>query len=198
MPSMPRLAEVAAWRGTRPAAAAPTGSTGSSEQQQQHRGESPMSESQPSPPSDSQQQQQPPSSAQQQQQLQDDRRDPSSVLGRPPPSAAIYHGGYYTQEDVAQVGVSGEGEACGVPAGLGLLLKIKSQTSRHCIQVINARMLFPTWCVSGSSLKWCVTDVLLQVVAYAAARCIEVVPEIELPGHCVAALAAYPHLSCEH
>jgi hypothetical protein len=37
-----------------------------------------------------------------------------------------------------------------------------------------------------------------QVIAYAAARGIEVVPEIELPGHCVAALAAYPHLSCEH
>eukprot|EP00775_Hariotina_reticulata_P014504 gene14504-14629_t len=34
-----------------------------------------------------------------------------------------------------------------------------------------------------------------QVVAYAAERCIEVVPEIELPGHCVAALAAYPELS---
>jgi len=38
---------------------------------------------------------------------------------------------------------------------------------------------------------------LVQVVAYAAERCIEVVPEIELPGHCVAALAAYPELSCE-
>jgi N-acetyl-beta-hexosaminidase len=37
----------------------------------------------------------------------------------------------------------------------------------------------------------------VQIVAYAAERCIEVVPEIELPGHCVAALAAYPHLSCE-
>ena len=36
-----------------------------------------------------------------------------------------------------------------------------------------------------------------EVVAYAAARGILVVPEIEMPGHCVAALAAYPHLSCE-
>ncbi|WIA17432.1 hypothetical protein OEZ85_014282 [Tetradesmus obliquus] len=34
------------------------------------------------------------------------------------------------------------------------------------------------------------------VVAYAAERGIEVVPEIELPGHCCAALAAYPNLSC--
>ncbi|HNW60919.1 MAG TPA: family 20 glycosylhydrolase [bacterium] len=35
-----------------------------------------------------------------------------------------------------------------------------------------------------------------EVVAYAADRHIEVVPEIEMPGHCMAALAAYPELSC--
>lgn len=35
-----------------------------------------------------------------------------------------------------------------------------------------------------------------EIVAYAAERGITVVPEIEMPGHCVAALAAYPHLSC--
>lgn len=35
-----------------------------------------------------------------------------------------------------------------------------------------------------------------EVVAYAARRFIVVVPEIELPGHCGAALACYPHLSC--
>lgn len=35
-----------------------------------------------------------------------------------------------------------------------------------------------------------------EVVEYAASRCITVVPEIEMPGHCVAALAAYPELSC--
>jgi len=35
-----------------------------------------------------------------------------------------------------------------------------------------------------------------DVVAYAAARSIIVVPEIELPGHSLAALAAYPELSC--
>ena len=42
-------------------------------------------------------------------------------------------------------------------------------------------------------------DVLLQlreIVAYAAARHIDIVPEIELPGHCGAALASYPNLSC--
>lgn len=35
-----------------------------------------------------------------------------------------------------------------------------------------------------------------EVVAYAAKRHITVVPEIELPGHASAAIAAYPHLSC--
>jgi hexosaminidase len=34
------------------------------------------------------------------------------------------------------------------------------------------------------------------IVAYAAERQISVVPEIEIPGHCTAALASYPHLSC--
>lgn len=34
------------------------------------------------------------------------------------------------------------------------------------------------------------------IVAYAAARHITVIPEIELPGHSVAALAAYPELAC--
>jgi hexosaminidase len=40
-------------------------------------------------------------------------------------------------------------------------------------------------------------DDVREVVAYAAARHITVVPEIEMPGHSVAALAAYPNLSCE-
>ena len=35
-----------------------------------------------------------------------------------------------------------------------------------------------------------------EVVAYAASRFVTVVPEIEMPGHCTAALAAYPQLSC--
>lgn len=35
-----------------------------------------------------------------------------------------------------------------------------------------------------------------EIVAYAAARHIMVVPEIEMPGHSLAALAAYPHLAC--
>lgn len=39
-------------------------------------------------------------------------------------------------------------------------------------------------------------DDIREVVAYAAKRHVMVVPEIEMPGHSVAALAAYPHLSC--
>lgn len=35
-----------------------------------------------------------------------------------------------------------------------------------------------------------------RVVDHAAARGIRVMPEVELPGHCLAALAAYPELSC--
>ena len=35
-----------------------------------------------------------------------------------------------------------------------------------------------------------------EVVAYAAARHITIVPEIEMPGHCIAALAAYPQFGC--
>jgi len=35
-----------------------------------------------------------------------------------------------------------------------------------------------------------------DVVAYAAKRFVEVIPEIEMPGHASAAIAAYPYLSC--
>ena len=39
-------------------------------------------------------------------------------------------------------------------------------------------------------------DEVRRVVAYAAARGITVVPEIEMPGHALAALASYPELGC--
>lgn len=35
-----------------------------------------------------------------------------------------------------------------------------------------------------------------EVLAYAKTRFVEVIPEIEMPGHCLAALAAYPEFSC--
>lgn len=40
-------------------------------------------------------------------------------------------------------------------------------------------------------------DQIREVVKYAADRYINIVPEIEMPGHCMAALAAYPELSCD-
>lgn len=39
-------------------------------------------------------------------------------------------------------------------------------------------------------------DEIREVVAYAKSRFIEVVPEVELPGHALAALAAFPEFSC--
>ena len=39
-------------------------------------------------------------------------------------------------------------------------------------------------------------DEIREIVAYAAERRITIVPEIEMPGHSLAALASYPELSC--
>jgi hexosaminidase len=39
-------------------------------------------------------------------------------------------------------------------------------------------------------------DEIREVVQYAARRLITVVPEVEMPGHSMAALASYPHLGC--
>lgn len=43
---------------------------------------------------------------------------------------------------------------------------------------------------------WYSQDQIREIVDYAAARGINIVPEIDLPGHMTAALAAYPHLGC--
>lgn len=40
-------------------------------------------------------------------------------------------------------------------------------------------------------------DDMREIVRYAAERHIEVIPEIEMPGHAVAALVAYPQYSCD-
>jgi hexosaminidase len=39
-------------------------------------------------------------------------------------------------------------------------------------------------------------DDIRAIVKYASERCIQVIPEIEMPGHTMAALVAYPELSC--
>lgn len=43
---------------------------------------------------------------------------------------------------------------------------------------------------------WYTQDDIREIVEYAALKGIEVIPEIDLPGHMLAALAAYPHLGC--
>ena len=43
---------------------------------------------------------------------------------------------------------------------------------------------------------WYTQDQIREVVAYAASKGIDVIPEIDLPGHMIAALAAYPELGC--
>ncbi len=51
----------------------------------------------------------------------------------------------------------------------------------------------------GDGIPYCgfyTQEEIRQVVAYAAARHITIVPEIEMPGHAKAALASYPELAC--
>jgi hexosaminidase len=43
---------------------------------------------------------------------------------------------------------------------------------------------------------WYSQDQIREIIQYAAERYITVVPELDLPGHFSAALAAYPHLGC--
>lgn len=51
----------------------------------------------------------------------------------------------------------------------------------------------------GTVLKGFYTqEEIKDVVAYAKERCIEVIPELELPGHELSAIAAYPELSCRN
>lgn len=45
---------------------------------------------------------------------------------------------------------------------------------------------------------WYTQDQVREVVAYAARRHVTIVPEIEMPGHAVEVLAAYPQFGCGH
>lgn len=44
---------------------------------------------------------------------------------------------------------------------------------------------------------WYTQDDLKEIVAYAKERYIEILPEVDFPGHMVAAVTAYPELSCD-
>jgi len=55
------------------------------------------------------------------------------------------------------------------------------------------------WCTQKDGFKYggyYTQQEIKEIVAYAAERYITVIPEIELPGHSSAAIAAYPFLSC--
>src|SRR5690606_15995642 len=39
-------------------------------------------------------------------------------------------------------------------------------------------------------------DEAREIVEYASGKYVNVIPEIEMPGHALAALASYPHLGC--
>lgn len=41
-------------------------------------------------------------------------------------------------------------------------------------------------------------DDIRDIIAYASARNVEIIPEFEIPGHELAAIASYPHLSCRN
>ncbi len=43
---------------------------------------------------------------------------------------------------------------------------------------------------------WFSQEQVREIIAYAAAKGIDIIPEIDLPGHMLAALAAYPELGC--
>ncbi len=43
---------------------------------------------------------------------------------------------------------------------------------------------------------WFTQEQIREIIAYAAAKGIDIIPEIDLPGHMLAALAAYPELGC--
>ncbi|MGY1520304.1 beta-N-acetylhexosaminidase [Luteimonas sp. A482] len=51
--------------------------------------------------------------------------------------------------------------------------------------------------VTGGRSGWYTQDELRQLVAYAQARGITIVPEIDVPGHVQAALASYNELACD-
>ena len=44
---------------------------------------------------------------------------------------------------------------------------------------------------------WFSQEQVKEIIDYAAAKGIEIIPEIDLPGHCMAILATYPHLGTE-
>ncbi len=55
---------------------------------------------------------------------------------------------------------------------------------------------FPQWFDGTRYGGFYTQDEIKEVVAYASSKFINIIPEIEMPGHSLAALAAYPELAC--
>jgi hexosaminidase len=62
--------------------------------------------------------------------------------------------------------------------------------------LLTTKSAFRKECAGETTGGFFTQDDIKEVVAYAAERFINVIPEIEMPGHTVAVLAAYPELSC--
>ena len=75
------------------------------------------------------------------------------------------------------------------------LTEIGSKRSKTLVDYyyVNYPQVFQEEEISGYYTQ----EQIKEVVAYAASKYINVVPEIEMPGHALAALAAYPELSCD-
>lgn len=62
--------------------------------------------------------------------------------------------------------------------------------------LLTKKSAFRTECSGDTTGGYYTQEDVKEVVAYAAERFVTVIPEIEMPGHAVAVLAAYPELSC--
>lgn len=69
----------------------------------------------------------------------------------------------------------------------------KRNTTSVDYYYVNYPLVFEEKEISGYYTQ----EQIKEVVAYAASKYINVIPEIEMPGHALAALAAYPELSCD-
>ena len=84
----------------------------------------------------------------------------------------------------------------------GWRIEIKKYPKLHEIaayrrQTLQGHLDITPWQFDGKPYGGYYTqEQIKDIVAFARQRHITIIPEIELPGHCVAALAAYPHLSC--
>ena len=72
------------------------------------------------------------------------------------------------------------------------LTTIGAKRSGTCIK----KDFFSTDGVPYGEGMWYTQDQIREIIDYAAAKGIDVIPEIDLPGHMLAALTAYPELGC--